>query len=110
MFGIPSNVLIPVIGIAVLVLLNTPAWTYVKSLFNKTTKKDVLDTMSFTVDNPSPEKPVEQKAPEIYEIVEKWDELKRMCYKAGLEESVKSLDAVFLNLLKRSSSNDKNIS
>lgn len=113
MFGIPSNVLIPIIGIVVLVLLNTPVFSFVKTLFNK---KTVIDTSTkpakeeSTIVSSTVETPSVETVPEIYEIVQQWHVLKSMCHKANLGESVKSLDAVFLNLLKRSNLNDKNIS
>lgn len=108
MFGIPSNVLVGIIGVLALVLMNTNLLSYVKDMFTK---------KAAPVINPSPvqDEPVKQdivvnKSPEIYEIVEQWDTLRRMCQKSGLEESVKSLDTVFLNLLKRAKLDEKNVS
>lgn len=113
MFGIPSNVLIAVAGVLALVLMNTNSLSYVKSLLSKKSQsletvkqeKNTLDEAVVPVTTP-----ITQRDPEIYEIVEQWDVLKRMCQRAGLQESVKSLDSVFLNLLKRVELNGKDAS
>lgn len=111
MFGIPSNLLIPAIGVIVLVLVNTPALSYIQAMLSKKVKTDTpVPVETPTVDNSPVAVPTETRLPEIYEIVEQWDKIRRMCEKANLKESVKSLDAVFLNLLKRANSDDKSIS
>lgn len=45
--------------------------------------------------------------PAVHDIVEKWEELKRMCEISGRGESVKALDHVFLKLLNTGDINEK---
>lgn len=106
MFGIPSNVLVVIIGIVGLVLVNTNVFSIVKTFLSKKTP-----TAPNLDDVKSPEKledTTKSKIPEIYEIVEQWHILRKMCKDAGLNDSLKSLDAVFLKLLKKDNTNGKN--
>lgn len=90
------------IAFALLVLVNTNLGTKLKEYL--TTKKPELKPVAEPDTIPELPKP---EVPPIYEIVKQWHVLKDLCEKAHLGESVKSLDAVFLNLLKKEHINAK---
>lgn len=72
-----------------------------------TTKKPQAKPVSEPDYLPEPPKKDILEDPPIYEIVKQWHVLKELCEKAKLGESVKSLDTVFLNLLKKEHVNAK---
>lgn len=90
------------IAFGLLVFTNTNIYTKIKEYLN--TKKPQAKPVSEP--DTIPELP-KQEVPPIYEIVKQWHVLKELCEKANLGESVKSLDAVFLNLLKKEHVNAK---
>lgn len=96
-----------VLGIVAVVLLltNTNLGSVLKEYLNK---KKVEEKTELDIEVKNPDLPVPPAIPPIYEIVEQWHVLKELCERAHLGESVKSLDAVFLNLLKKENVNAKN--
>lgn len=92
-----------VFGIAALALVSTfipkEIYAYIWSVISPKKKVNNQDIL-FTVTEPVKEV-VNRDSYEIHEIVAQWSTLKKMLKNEGLDEAIKSLDDVFLKLLKK---------